>query len=76
MSYLSSETTLQNYKILDDQLAIDFNSAILSDVTKNDILEEVTYAINLSIKDNYDIDTVSYTVDQEEIAKFDLKSLE
>lgn len=76
MSYLNSETTLQNYQILDKELDIDFNSAILSDVTKNDILEEVTYAINLSIKDNYDIDSVSYTVDKEKIATFDLKSLE
>lgn len=76
MSYLNSETALQNYKIVDKELNIDFNSAILSDVTKNNILEEVTYAINLSIKDNYDIETVSYTVDQEKIATFDLKSLE
>jgi len=76
MSYLNSETTLQNYKILDDQIDLDFNSAILADVTKNDILEEVTYAINLSIKDNYGIEKVSYTVDSEEVAKFDLKGLE
>lgn len=76
MSYLNSETTLQNYQILDNELNIDFNNAILSDVTKNDILEEVTYAINLSIKDNYDVDTVSYTVDNEKIVTFDLKSLE
>lgn len=76
MSYLNSETTLQNYQILDNELNIDFNNAILSDVTKNDILEEVTYAINLSIKDNYDIETVSYTVNNEKIAKFDLKGLE
>lgn len=76
MSYLNSEATLQNYEVLDNQLSIDFNSAILSDVTKNDILEEVTYAINLSIKDNYDVDQVSYTVDDKEIVTFDLKSLE
>ncbi len=76
MSYLNSETTLQNYKILDDQIDLDFNSAILTDVTKNDILEEVTYAINLSIKDNYEIEKVSYTVDSEVVAKFDLKGLE
>ena len=76
MSYLNSETAIQNYKFVDKELDIDFNSAILSDVTKNNILEEVTYAINLSIKDNYDIETVSYTVDQEKIATFDLKSLE
>lgn len=76
MSYLNSETALQNYKIMDNELAIDFNSAILSDVTKSDILEEVTYAINLSIKDNYDVESVSYTVGDEKIATFDLKSLE
>lgn len=76
MSYLNSETTLQKYEILDNAMSIDFNNAIMQDVTKNDILEEVTYAINLSIKDNYDVDTVSYTVDTKEIATFDLKSLE
>ena len=76
MSYLNSETTLQNYEFLDKKLNIDFNNAILSDITKNDILEEVTYAINLSIKDNYDVDTVSYTVDKNKIATFDLKGLE
>lgn len=76
MSYLNSETTLQNYELLDNELSIDFNSAILSDVTNKDLLEEVTYAINLSIKDNYDIENVSYTVNNEKIATFDLKSLE
>lgn len=76
LSYLNSETTLKNYQILDNEIMIDFNSAILSDVTKSDILEEVTYAINLSIKDNYDVSQVSYLVDDKEIATFDLKSLE
>ncbi len=76
MSYLNSETTLQNYKILDNEMQVDFNSAILADVTKNDILEEVTYAINLSIKDNYDVESVSYTVGDEKVATFDLKALE
>ncbi len=76
MSYLNSEATLQNYEVMDKTLALDFNSAILSDVVSEDILEEVTYAINLSIKDNYDFDSVSYLVNNKEIATFDLKSLE
>lgn len=76
MSYLNSEATLQKYEFLDKTLSIDFNNAILSDITKKDILEEVTYAINLSIKDNYDVDAVSYTVDKNKIATFDLKGLE
>lgn len=76
MSYLNSEATLQNYEILDNSLSLDFNSAILSNSLDSNILEEVTYAINLSIKDNYDIESVSYNVDSKEIATFDLKSLE
>lgn len=76
MSYLNSEAVLQNYELLNKELNIDFNNAILSDVTKNNILEEVTYAINLSIKDNYDVDYVMYTIDNKKIATFDLKSLE
>lgn len=76
MSYLKSEATLQNYEFLDKKLNIDFNNAILSDITKNDILEEVTYAINLSVKDNYDVDSVAYTVDKNKIATFDIKNLE
>ncbi len=76
MSYLNSEATLENYQILDNSISLDFNSAILSDVSSNDILEEVTYAINLSIKDNYNFESVSYMVDDKEIVTFDLKSLE
>ena len=76
MSYLNSETTLQNYEFLDKELNLDFNNAILSDVTNNGILEEVTYAINLSIKDNYDVESVLYSVDDKEIVTFDLKGLE
>jgi len=76
MSYLNSETAIQNYEFIGKELSIDFNNAILSDITRNDILEEVTYAINLSIKDNYNLDFVSYNVNNEKIITFDLKSLE
>ena len=76
MSYLNSEATLQNYEFLDKSLNLEFNNAILSDITSNDILEEVTYAINLSIRDNYDVDAVMYIVNNEKIATFDIKSLE
>ena len=76
MSYLNSEAALQNYEFLDKGLNIDFNNAILSDITSHNILEEVTYAINLSIKDNYDVNSVMYTVNKEKIATFDLKNLE
>ena len=76
MSYLNSTTTLKKYELLDKNLKLDFNNAILSSVTNDDMLEEVTYAINLSIKNNYDVESVSYTVDNKKIATFDLKDLE
>lgn len=76
MSYLNNETVLENYEVSKEGLTLDFNEAILSDVTNSDILEEVTYAINLSIKDNYDVKEVSYNVSNKEVATFDLKALE
>lgn len=76
MSYLSSDTTLKKYNILDKEISLEFNNAILSGIKNDKILEEVTYAINLSIKDAYDVDKVMYYVDNTEIANFDLKRLE
>lgn len=76
MSYLNSEAMLKNYEFVDKSLNLDFNNQILSDITNKSLLEEVTYAINLSIKNNYEIDSVSYVVDDIKIATFDLKNLE
>ncbi len=63
ISYINSETKLTDYEILDKSLILNFNDAFLSDITSENIIEEVTYAINLSIKDNYTVDSVCYYVD-------------
>lgn len=76
MSYLSADTVLKSYEFLDNKLILDFNNAILSNSLSRDIEEEVTYAINLSIKDNYNVEKVFYNVDNKKIATFDLKSLD
>ena len=76
MSYLNSETTLNSYNILDKEINLEFNNSILDGIDKDSMLEEVTYAINLSVKSNYDVDYVSYTVENKKIATFDLKELE
>lgn len=76
MSYLNSEATLNSYNILDKEISLEFNNAILDGIDKNSMLEEVTYAINLSVKSNYDVDYVSYFVENKKIATFDLKELE
>ena len=40
------------------------------------ILEEVIYTICLSIGDNYDVEEVSFTVEDEEIYKSVIKTIE
>ena len=41
-----------------------------------DILEEVIYTISMSINDNYEVKTVVFNVENEEIHKSVLKSIE
>ena len=76
MSYLNAETTLNKYEFINKEINLEFNNAILNSIDNKSDLEEVTYAINLSIKSNYDVDYVSYIVENKKIATFDLKDLE
>lgn len=63
MSYLATSTELLDYTKTGKSLVLNFNNQILSDVTSNEILEEVVYSINLSISDNYDVKNVMYLVE-------------
>ena len=76
MSFLNSNTKLQAVEELEDTLNLEFNSYIFSDSDKGKILEEVVYSICLSIEDNYDVENVAFYVENEEIYKTNLKSIE
>ncbi len=76
MSFLNSKTNLLNFKINDKKMVVCFNENIFNDFDKKDILEEVLYTISLSIYDNYDVEEVIFEVNNQEIAKTTLKSLE
>lgn len=76
MSYLNSNTKLLEISESIDSLDLVFNSYIFSDVDEKEILEEVIYTISLSVKDNYDVNEVSFTVNDEEICKSTLKTIE
>lgn len=76
MSYLNSNTKLLEISESVDSLDLVFNSYIFSDVDEKEILEEVIYTISLSVKDNYDVNEVSFTVNDEEICKSTLKTVE
>lgn len=76
MSYLNSNVNLIDYSLDDKTLSLNFNNSILSDNTNDKILEEVIYTIGLSIMDNFTVEEVSILVNNEEIYKNSLKTLE
>lgn len=63
ISYLASNTELLNYEILENQIKLSFNNAILSNLNNDNILEEVKYSISMSLKDTLNVDEVVFLVD-------------
>ena len=76
MSYLNNNTELLSVNELEEELVVNFNSAIFNDINNNEILEEVIYTISMSINDNYDVNTVIFNVEDKEICKKTLKTIE
>lgn len=76
MSYLNDNTKLISVNESDNELIVNFNSAIFNDINEKEILEEVIYTIAMSINDNYNVDIVVFNVEDEEIYKSVLKSIE
>lgn len=75
-SYLNNNTKVLSSRINNDTMYVNFNENILSGLDNNEILEEVIYTISLSINDNYNIKNVFFDVNDKEIAKTTIKSLE
>ena len=76
MSFLNYNTKLINYDLKDDVLTLNFNDFLFDDASSKSILEEVIYSIALSVRDNYDVKEVIFTVDGNEITKSVLKNIE
>ena len=76
MSYLNTNTKLISVNENEDDLIINFNTAIFNDLNKEEILEEVIYTISMSINDNYSVNNVIFNVEDKEIYKSVLKSIE
>ena len=73
MSYLSDNAKLLDYEIDDKSIKLNFNNMILSDISSNNILEEVVYTIGYSINEVVDVDEVVFYVNNEKICNFLLK---
>ena len=76
MSFLSARTTLINAHVFEDIMTVTFDENIFNTLDQRDILEEVLYTIALSIKSNYNINETVFQVNEKEITKTVLKSLE
>ena len=76
MSYLNNDTKILSVNEENDELTLNFNSSIFNDINTKDILEEVIYTISMSVSDNYEVKTVIFNVENEEIHKSVLKSIE
>lgn len=76
MSFLNSNTKLLATEQEVDTMFLTFNEYIFSDMDEKNILEEVLYTIQLSIEDNYDVNEIIFKVENEEIYKSVLKSIE
>lgn len=76
MSFLNYNTKLINYELKDDILTLNFNEFLFDDSSSKSILEEVIYSISLSVRDNYDVKEVVFTVDGNEITKSVIKNIE
>lgn len=74
-SFLNENTKLLNYEVIDKQIKLNFNDMIFSDITNNDILEEVVYTLCLSINDSIDIDSVVFLANDREILKKNISDL-
>lgn len=74
-SFLNENAKLLNYEVIDKQIKLNFNDMIFSDITNNDILEEVIYTICLSINDSIDIDSVVFMANDKEMLRKNISDL-
>ena len=76
LSFLNLNTKLLNYEIKEKNMYLTFNDYIMDNLEEKKVMEEVIYSICLSIADNYDIEEVTFMVNNEEITKSVIKTLE
>lgn len=76
MSYLNSNTKLIEAKEEEESLYLTFNDYIFNDMNEKNILEEVIYTISLSVGDNYNVKEVVFEVEDQEIYKSVIKTIE
>lgn len=67
ISFLATNAELTEYEILENSVNLSFNNYVFDNFDDKTILEEVKYSIGLSIQDTYQVSSVTFNVDGEEI---------
>lgn len=76
MSFMNDNTELVSYTIQDKVLNLEFNDGILANFDEKEILEEVIYTISMSMNELYDLESITFNVNNEEIKKSNIKSID
>lgn len=73
MSFLNNNTKLLSYEEKENVMFLNFNKYLFDDNDK--LLEEVLYTISYSVFDNYDVNVISFEVDNKKIKQITKKEL-
>ena len=69
-SYLNGKAELKKYELEEEVMNLTFNDKIFDSIYDKNILEEVVYTIGKSVKENYNVKSVVFYVDDKEITSF------
>ena len=73
MSYLAAGAELLTYEVKENKISMSFNKYLLDDFENKRMLEEVKYTIALSLKDNFNVNEVIFSVEDEQISTVSLE---
>ena len=62
ISYLNASYELKDYQIMEDAIQISFNNLLLANIDEKDIEEKVKYTLSLSLRDTYNIEDITITL--------------
>lgn len=63
ISYLNASYELKDYQIMENAIYLSFNNLLLANLDEKDIEEKVKYTLSLSLRDTYNIEDITITLD-------------
>ena len=63
ISYLNASFELKDYQVMENAIHLSFNNLLLANLDEKDIEEKVKYTLSLSLRDTYNIEDITITLD-------------